>query len=208
MIFTGLEKKDDKIIIIAADCTGHGVPGAFMSMLGVAFLNEIVNKENITAPDVILNTLRDHIIKSLKQHDEKTDTKDGMDIAAFTLDMANKKIEYAGANNPLYLIRNNELIVTKADKMPVAIYVRMNPFVKHEIDIIPGDILYVFSDGFVDQFGGPKGRKFMTKAFKQLLVDLQDKPMSEQKTILDKTFEDWKGNNEQIDDVLVMGVKV
>ncbi|MCK4664097.1 MAG: SpoIIE family protein phosphatase [Bacteroidales bacterium] len=206
--FYWIGKHSNKVIIIAADCTGHGVPGAFMSMLGTAFLNEIINKENKTSPDEILNILRNNVVKALKQEGEESKSKDGMDVAILTLDTGTNKLEYAGANNPFYLIRNKELIETKANKMPVAIYLKMEPFTKHEIELQTGDSLYIFSDGFADQFGGPKGRKFMYKPFKKLLIEMQGKPMCEQKEILDKTFEDWKNDNEQIDDVLVIGVSI
>lgn len=201
-------KQNNTVIIIAADCTGHGVPGAFMSMLGTAFLNEIVNKEGITEPNEILNSLRKFVIKSLKQEHEQSKSKDGMDMSVFCLDTENNKLEYAGANNPLYLYRNNELIETKANKMPVAIYVKMEEFTKHEFQLEKGDTLYMFSDGYADQFGGPKNRKFMYKPFKRLLLEFQDKSMADQKDILDKAFEDWRGENEQIDDVLVVGIRI
>ncbi|MFH1320407.1 MAG: SpoIIE family protein phosphatase [Bacteroidota bacterium] len=162
-----------------------------------------------------MNHLRDQIIKSLKQHSEGSDSKDGMDVAVFVLDTKARQIEYAGANNPLYLLRNNELIETKGDKMPVAIYDIMHPFTKHTISVQENDVLYIFSDGYADQFGGPKEKKFRYKPFKQLLIDNQDKPMKEQKEILEKTFEDWKSylddngkSYEQIDDILLMGVRI
>jgi len=210
--FYWIGKNNDKIIIIAADCTGHGVPGAFMSMLGIAFLNEIINKEDITSPDKILNALRDHIIESLKQHGREGDTKDGMDVAAVTIDTSSNKISFAGANNPLYIIRsadnNHELIEIKGDKMPVAIHEQMQPFKENEILLMPDDSLYIFSDGFADQFGGPKGKKFKYKPFKKLLLENRGKSMKEQKEIMENAFNTWKGDQEQVDDVLIMGIKI
>lgn len=203
-----------KVVIIAADCTGHGVPGAFMSMLGVAFLNEIVNKEQISDPGKILNRLRQEIIRALKQHGRAEgevnlkDMKDGMDVAAMTIDPEGKTVLFSGANNPLYLIRNDELVETKGNKMPVAIHQNMDDFTCHEFSVLKGDILYVFSDGFPDQFGGPNGKKFKYAPFKELLVGMKDKPMNEQKEILEKTFTTWMEGYEQIDDVMVIGVKI
>ncbi len=219
--FYWLGKYGNKIVILAADCTGHGVPGAFMSMLGVAFLNEIVNKENITSPADILNKLREDIIKALKQKGKEGESKDGMDVAAITIDTETNKLEYSGANNPLYIVKSKKVKVEsekidefeglteiKANKQPVAIYIKMEPFINHEINLQKNDIIYIFSDGYADQFGGPKGKKFKYKPFKRLLLENINKPMKKQKEILNKTFEEWKGELEQIDDVLVLGIKI
>ncbi|MFH2142469.1 MAG: tetratricopeptide repeat protein [Bacteroidota bacterium] len=206
--FYWINKLDKKIIIIAADCTGHGVPGAFMSMLGFAFLNEIVNKERITSPSRILDRLRENIILALKQHGNLSEQRDGMDVAAITIDMDNLQMEYSGANNPLYMIRNNELIETKADKMPVSVYPKMNPFSNFSSQLNKNDVIYIFSDGFADQFGGKSGKKYKYSKFKELLMSINDKPMKEQEMILNNSFEDWKGNFDQIDDVLVIGIKI
>lgn len=219
--FYWLGKYGNKIVILAADCTGHGVPGAFMSMLGVAFLNEIINKENITSPADILNNLRDYIIKALKQKGKRGESKDGMDVAAITIDTENNKLEYSGANNPLYIVKSKKmkdeselndelegLTEIKPNKQPVAIYEKMVPFTNHEINLQKNDTIYIFSDGYADQFGGPKGKKYKYKPFKRLLLENINKPMKQQKEILDKTFEDWKGELEQIDDVLVLGIKI
>jgi len=179
-----------------------------MSMLGIAFLNEIVNKEIITRPSEILNKLRDKIIKALKQKGEIGEQRDGMDVAVITIDLENKLLKFAGANNPLYLIRNNELIEQKGNKMPVSIYYKMGEFTTHEIPINKGDVIYIFTDGYADQFGGPNGKKFKYKAFKELLLRNANKPMSEQKEILDKTLINWQGKNSQIDDILITGIKI
>jgi serine phosphatase RsbU (regulator of sigma subunit) len=214
--FYWIGKKENKVIVVGGDCTGHGVPGAFMSLLGIAYLNEIVNTKNIVSPDEILNSLRLHIIKTLNQNSLNGDSKDGIDMTVITIDVTNNKIEFAGANNSLYLITDNKLRETKGDKMPVAIHEIMKPFSKHEWNIQKDDTIYVFSDGFADQFGGPRGKKFKYNAFRKLLLDVHHNPMWKQKILIEEVFEDWKGHTnpdtaqkyEQIDDVLVMGIKV
>lgn len=202
-------KKDDSIIIAAGDCTGHGVPGAFMSMLGHAFLEEIVNTREISDAAMILNQLRDEIINTLKQKGLTGEARDGMDISLVIIDRESGKLDYAGANNPLYLIRNGKLIKYEADKMPIGIhFISFTPFNNHQIDILKNDYLYLFSDGYADQFGGPKGKKFMYKPFQELLLRNHSKPMEIQKEILETEFEKWKGDREQVDDVMVIGMKI
>jgi serine phosphatase RsbU (regulator of sigma subunit) len=194
-------------IIISADCTGHGVPGAFMSMLGVTMLNEIVNGKHIFMPDQIIENLRDGIIKALNQVAEEDSIKDGMDIAVCVIDFDKNILWYAGANNPLYLIRGGELIHYRADKMPVAIHYKMVPFTQHKIDLQRGDAFYIFSDGFSDQFGGPKQKKFMSMQLKETLVAMAGKPMLEQGQRLNDIFEEWRGDTPQVDDVTLIGVR-
>jgi len=213
--FYWMTQKDNKIIIAAADCTGHGVPGAFMSMLGIAFLNEIVNRitENkhvfSLQANEILNQLRNYIIQSLHQDQDKSDSKDGIDIALTIIDFNNKKIQFAGAHNSLILIRNNEIIEKKADRMPVAIHKKADKsFTNHELDIKEDDMIYLFSDGYPDQIGGSKGRKFMSRKFKELLLEIHQKPMEEQKQILNNKFEEWKSGYQQLDDVLIIGTRL
>lgn len=207
--FYWFTKQQNKMVLVAADCTGHGVPGAFMSMLGVSFLYEIVNKEGIMEPARILNILRDFIKLTLSQTGKQDEQKDGMDISLSTLDLVNMKLEWAGAYNPLVLIRNNEVIEYKADKMPVAIHVSDHqPFTNHVIDLQPGDVFYMYSDGFPDQFGGGDGRKYMSKRFKQFLLDVHQKPMEEQKEILHQEHLNWRGETDQIDDIVIFGVRV
>jgi serine phosphatase RsbU (regulator of sigma subunit) len=201
-------RRDDITIIVAADCTGHGVPGAFMSMLGIAFLNEIVNKEGITKPNEILNRLREQVMTQLHQTGEDGESKDGMDVSLYVIDHKNMKLRFAGAYNPLYVIRDSEVIQLKADRMPIGYYIKLNPFTMEEMDLQKGDCLYNSSDGYPDQFGGPDERKFMTKRFKQLLIDIHQKPMAEQRTILDTTIDEWRGPIEQIDDIIVIGVRI
>ena len=200
---------DNKIFIAAADCTGHGVPGALMSMLGITFLNETINKTpNIHAHE-ILNELRIHIISSLRQTGSSGESRDGLDIALCIIDHEKQILEYAGANNPLYLIRNNELTETKADKMPIGIHRRAKEsFQNHIIKLQKDDLIYIFSDGFADQFGGEYGRKFLSANFKKLLIENFSKTLNDQKVILEKTFEEWKGDRKQLDDILIIGFKI
>jgi serine phosphatase RsbU (regulator of sigma subunit) len=205
--FYWVSAKDNIQVIIAADCTGHGVPGAFMSMLGVSMLNEIVNEKHIIMPDQILENLREGVIKSLKQVVDEDTVKDGMDIAIITIDFSQNTLWYSGANNPLYLVRGGELTHYRADKMPVAIHYRMTPFTLHKIDIQKGDAFYIFSDGYADQFGGPNQKKFMTAKLKETLVEISSKPMLEQGERLNQLFEEWRGDNPQVDDVTLIGVR-
>jgi serine phosphatase RsbU (regulator of sigma subunit) len=194
-------------VIISADCTGHGVPGAFMSMLGVTMLNEIVNGKHILMPDQIIDNLRQGIIKSLKQVPGQDSIKDGMDIAVCVVDFEKNILWYAGANNPLYLVRGGELIHYRADRMPVAIHYKMGPFTLHRIDLQKGDAFYIFSDGFADQFGGPNQRKFMSMQLRETLVALSGMPMLKQGEELNRIFEEWRGDSPQIDDVIMIGVR-
>lgn len=217
--FYWMSQKGDNIIFAAVDCTGHGVPGAFMSMLGVSFLNKLVNESGIITPSQILDSLRENIIISLKQKGSIDTTKDGMDVAICSIDMKNMHLQFAGANNPLFIIRkeNEEYVVleTRGDKMPVGFYSRMENFTNNEIDLLPGDSLYMFSDGFLDQFGGPEGRKFMKPRFKQMLIDNQGLSMSEQRGAFNNILENWINHERegedlygQIDDVILIGVRV
>jgi serine phosphatase RsbU (regulator of sigma subunit) len=194
-------------IIISADCTGHGVPGAFMSMLGVTMLNEIVNGKHILMPDQIIENLRQGIIKSLNQVAEEDSIKDGMDIAVCVVDFEKNLLWYAGANNPLYLVRGGELTHYRADKMPVAIHYKMAPFTLHKIELQKGDAFYIFSDGYADQFGGPKQKKFMSMQLKETLVAMSGKPMLQQGERLNEIFEEWRGDSPQVDDVTLMGIR-
>ncbi len=211
-------------VIAAVDCTGHGVPGAFMSMLGSALLNEIVNKEYITHPGVILRHLRKEVIRSLHQKGHTGELKDGMDITLCVIDFEKMKLQFSGANNPLYLIRNKScpelntgspttsgshtLYDIRGDRMPISIHESMNDFKVNEIDLEPGDILYLFSDGYADQFGGQAEKKLSYRTFRNMLLDNASSPMAEQKMNLERAFIDWKGNHNQVDDVLVVGIRV
>ncbi len=205
-----MAQKDNKTIIAAADCTGHGVPGAFMSLLGVSFLKEIINKIAEVKANTILDMLRETVINALNQAggENEGQTKDGMDMALCILDLNSFELQFSGANNPLYLIRNGELIETKADKMPIGVYDFKQPFSNNIIPLQKNDSFYIFSDGYADQFGGPKGKKFMYKKLKELLISIQDKTMQEQIKIIDKTIKDWQGDLFQVDDQLIIGIKI
>jgi serine phosphatase RsbU (regulator of sigma subunit)/tetratricopeptide (TPR) repeat protein len=200
-------------ILAAADCTGHGVPGAFMSMLGMSYLNEIVHRREITQANQVLNELRKQVRNSLRQYGETEEAKDGIDMALCVVDEKNKKLEYSGANIPLYLIRDKngtpELTEVKADRMPLGYYQgKFKSFTNHDIQLEFGDVIYLFSDGFIDQKGGKQGKKFLSKNFRELLLEIHDEPLRDQKTILDKTITEWIGEHSQIDDILVMGFRV
>ncbi|MCX6329471.1 MAG: SpoIIE family protein phosphatase [Bacteroidia bacterium] len=200
-------RKNGKIIIAAGDCTGHGVPGAFMSMLGHAFLDEIINTKEIKNAAAILNLLRDEVIITLKQKGTTGEARDGMDISLVILDLKAGVLDYAGANNPLYIIRDGKMLKFAADRMPIGIhFISFTPFTNQKIEIRKGDYLYLFSDGYADQFGGPKGKKYMYKPFQYLLLQNHSKPLQTQKEVLDDTFEKWKGDRDQVDDVMVIGI--
>ncbi len=196
-------------IAVAADCTGHGVPGGFMSMLGISFITQIIGSKTDLKANEVLNELRKLVISALHQTGEIGGSKDGMDIAISIIDEETNTLQFAGANNPLILIRNNELTHIKGDKMPIGIHIRGDlSFTNNVMQIQKGDAIYTFSDGYVDQFGGADGRKFMIKHFKELLLEIHQKPMSEQKVILDETLRNWHGKSPRIDDVVVMGVRI
>jgi serine phosphatase RsbU (regulator of sigma subunit) len=194
---------------VTGDCTGHGVPGAFMSLLNISKLNETINQKNITRPDLVFNDIRNEITRALNPEDSTEDSKDGMDAVLCKLDLRGMKLQYAAANNSFYVIRNKEVIVCKADKMHVGkAFNTTGLFTYCEMDLQKGDCIYTFSDGYSDQFGGPNRKRFKSVQLKELLLNIAEKPMIEQKNILNDKFESWKGNIEQIDDVLVIGVRV
>ncbi|MDY0197971.1 MAG: SpoIIE family protein phosphatase [Tenuifilaceae bacterium] len=207
--FYWISQKDNLVVVVAADCTGHGVPGAFMSMMGVSFLNDIVNVEGIIHPDAILNNLRQKIKTAFDKTGRDTQRQDGMDVAICTIDQSNQELMYAGAYNPLYIIREGVLIEYKADKMPVGSYPRdKEKFTMHRVELKPNDRLYMFSDGYVSQFGGPDRRKFMARPFKELLLKISALPMAEQQTQLEDTMDMWQSSQDQVDDILVIGIQV
>jgi tetratricopeptide (TPR) repeat protein len=204
-----ITQKNNKVICVSADCTGHGVPGAFMSMLGIAFLNEILSKQDELHTDEILNDLRSHVIKSLHQTGREGESQDGMDVALYIIDLEKMKLEYSGANISLYVFRDSELIELKADKMPIGIHVKADiPFTRNNIDIEKNDMLYTNTDGYPDQFGGPSQKKFMVRNFKNVLAEIHNLPVEEQKHKLINVFNDWKNGFAQVDDVLVVGVRI
>ncbi len=206
--FYWVHQKDKKIIITVADCTGHGVPGAFMSIIGASFINEIVNINNIIQPNEILDNLKGKIINSLQQSSRDDSIRDGMDMSICVIDAENNTLNFAGANNSIYIVRDDELIEVSPDKMPVSIYKNITkPFTNHKIKLTKGDLIYMFTDGYADQFGGEKAKKFKYRQFKQMFLQIREAGMFEQKIILDKTIERWAGDLEQVDDILVLGIR-
>lgn len=234
--FYWFASRDDMLFIVAADCTGHGVPGAFMSMLGISFLDEIVVKSGVTETNRILDALRQHVITSLRQTGKSMEesTKDGMDLAMVAIDRKKRSVQFSGAYNPLYGVRKlktsekkkiasgkeldlergamyNEthlLFQVKGDQMPIGISEKDHDFQAHTIPYDDDLTIYLFSDGYVDQFGGPTGKKFMSKNFKKLLLDIQDHPFSKQYDLLDRSLKDWMADISQIDDILVIGMRL
>lgn len=207
--FYWVSETEDKVLFSAVDCTGHGVPGAFMSLIGANALNQIVNEKE-DKPSNILNRLNKLSSEALNKSEEGRDkVRDGMDLALCSISKDFKTLEYAGANNPLYIVRDGDIIVTKADKFAIASFEDgAEHYTNHEFELQKGDLVYIFSDGYADQFGGVKGKKFMYRQFRDLLISIKDSNMAQQKTILDDKIEKWKGTFEQVDDILVIGVRV
>ncbi len=207
--FYWIRKIKHYLILVVADCTGHGVPGAFMSMLGISILNEVVRNREITKANEALNELRSHVKQALEQTGKEGEVDDGMDLALCVLDTETNVLQYAGANNSLYLIIDGNFRQIKADKMPVGYYPNEKPsFTNHELKLKKGDTIYLFTDGFMDQFGGKKGFKYMVANFQQFLLEISIRPMDVQETLLEQELEEWMNGWEQTDDILVMGVRV
>jgi serine phosphatase RsbU (regulator of sigma subunit) len=206
--FYWIGEKHEKVFIIAADCTGHGVPGALMSMIGLEIIDKTINDDNIVTPSDILSILNKGLEKTFsREKNIGTIIRDGMDIGLCVIDKKEKKLTYAGAFFPLYLIRNKSIIEIKGDKLIIG----MNPegfkYVDHEIELIDGDIMYMFSDGYVDQFGGSENKKFMYRRFRHLLLMIHLFPVDDQKSILEENIRSWIGKDEQLDDIMVMGFR-
>ncbi len=211
--FYWIKQVNKFVAVAAADCTGHGVPGAFMSMLGVALLNEIVRLDKEPAAGEVLDELRKRVKTSLHQENIRGATSDGMDMSLCIIDLEHKRVQYAGANSPLFIIRKSktgvtELLHIKPDRMPVGVYLKEFPFTNHVIDLQTDDTLYLFSDGYIDQFNGTTGDKYKLKRFKNTLLDISKHPMQKQKELLTEEFDAWRGNIKQLDDILVVGVKI
>lgn len=206
--FYSFEVQNGREIIAAADCTGHGVSGAIMSMIGNALLKQIIVEKNITDPAEILHRLNEGVIEALKQ--AENNTHDGMDIALCSFDLQHNKLIFAGANRPLWLIRRGELETFASDKFPIGglQIERSRPFTNRTIDLLQGDTIYIFSDGYADQFGGDAGKKLMTKKFKEILLSIQDQPMAAQGDYLMQFIKEWMGPHEQVDDLLVIGIRI
>jgi tetratricopeptide (TPR) repeat protein len=198
-----------QIYFTVADCTGHGVPGAFMSMIGTSLLNEFIIENNIEDTAEVLTKMREQIIKSLDQKGLQGENKDGMDMALCKYDPYKGTVQYSGAYNPLIHISENQINQLKGDSQPVGLHTgKKLPFTNKEIQVAKGDMLYIYSDGFPDQFGGEKGKKYLSGKFKKFLLSISDKPIDEQNTLIKAEFTNWIGDHEQIDDVCVMGVRI
>jgi serine phosphatase RsbU (regulator of sigma subunit)/HAMP domain-containing protein len=207
--FYWIEKKGDLVYFAAVDCTGHGVPGAFMSLVGHNILSDILKNTSATRPGEILDRLREGVVNSLKVDDSGKQAKDGMDMTLCAINYETLELQYAAAFNPLYLVRNGELTLYPANKFPIGSYVGdKNGFDNHLIQLQKGDQIFIFSDGYADQFGGPNGKKFMVGNFRKLLTQITPLRSEQQKEKLDETLLTWQGGQEQVDDVLVIGVKV
>ena len=208
--FYWIDKKNEWNYFAAVDCTGHGVPGAFMSIVGYNLLKDILKNTDSIEPSIIMDKMNDGVAHTL--HTNTTSgkqTKDGMDMTLCAINYKTLELQFSGAFNPLYIIRGEELIQYKADKFPVGMFIgEKQKFTNHCIQLQKGDTIYIFSDGYADQFGGPKGKKFMAGNFRQLLSDVSKMPIEKQKTLLNQTIEEWRGNLEQVDDILIIGVKV
>jgi len=201
--------RNNRMIVAVADCTGHGVPGAFMSIMGINFLNEIVSRTEILKANEILDELREHLIRSLGQTGQKDETRDGMEMALCIIDLENNQLQFSGAFRPLYIFRNKELIEIKGDRMPIGIYDEEElSFTNREMKVQDNDVFYLFTDGYVDQIGGPDRKTYKSRKFKKLLSDIHLKPLKEQKSILEKEHNAWRSEIEQIDDILIMGIKL
>jgi serine phosphatase RsbU (regulator of sigma subunit) len=206
--FYWIGEKGDKIFVVAADCTGHGVPGALMSMIGLEIIEKTVNEDNIEIPSQVLAVLNKGLEKTFsREKNIGTIIRDGMDIGLCVIDKKRKKMEYAGAFFPLYLIRNNSLIEIKGDKIIIGMNPEGKSYTDHEFDLMEDDMLYIFSDGYVDQFGGSENKKFMYRRFRYLLLNIHRFSVNDQKSILDENIKTWMGRNVQVDDIMVIGFR-
>lgn len=204
-----MAKKEKVVILAVADCTGHGVPAAFMSILGISLLNEIVNKSEILKANEMLNQLRIQLTKVLHRSWKHKETREGMEVALCIFDFGNGKLQYSGASRPLYLIRNNDLYELRGDTEPIGIYFEnKESFTFQELQTEKNDVIYLSSDGYVDQIGGDERKTFRSKNFKDLLIKIHTKPLKEQMIILDRTIEKWRGGIDQVDDITILGVKI
>ncbi len=207
--FYWTKKMEDKLLVAVADCTGHGVPGAFLSMLGISSMNEIINRNEGLKANEILEKLRDFMITSLHQTGSKGETQDGIEISICIIDQKAGTLEFSGANRPVYLVRGGAIQQLKPDRMPIGIYDHnVLPYTSQTVKIKKNDALYLFSDGYVDQLGGPSRKTFRSRKFRELLIEIQQEPMENQKRILDKSLARWQGDVEQIDDIVVIGIRL
>lgn len=201
-----LEKKGF-VYIAVADCTGHGVPGAMLSMLGISYLNELNSSQELLTPGKILDLLKAKVVNELSQIDSSITVADGMDISLLRMDLKTGNLVWAGANNPLYILSNNDLTIINSTRQSIGYSDTVIPFVDHQVSHVPNAIYYLFSDGYIDQFGGSKGKKLKQSGFKKKLFEIAEQPLSAQLTVLENYFEDWKGSFDQIDDVTILAIK-
>ncbi len=208
--FYFLTNNGNKVIFALSDCTGHGVPGGFMTMLGTGLLKQVYSKNDVVSPDEALNTIRDKIISSLNQTNDLDiiGNKDGMDMVLCVLDKETLMMDFASANQTVFICRGSEIIELKGDRMPVGIHTVMNKFTLQQVQLQKDDIIYFFSDGMVDVFGGPRRRRLYKKGLQKIILSCSDKPMAVQKEIIDEKVMKWQGDNGQIDDMLMFGIKV
>lgn len=208
--FYFVEDLGEEVIFAAVDCTGHGIPGALISVIGFNYIHRAVTEKKLSQPSDILKFLDVGVNERLRQTDNESGVKDGMELSLCNLNKKTRVLQYSGAYNPIYIISNNELKIIKADKFEIGV----NPdgvaddYNNHTIQLSKGDCVYLFSDGYADQFGGPKGKKFMYKQLREKLIEVNHLPMEEQHKILSSAFHKWKSNEEQVDDVLLIGVRV
>jgi serine phosphatase RsbU (regulator of sigma subunit) len=206
--FYWIGEKGDRIFVVAADCTGHGVPGALMSMIGHEIVENTINENNIEMPSQVLSVLNKGLEKTFnREKNIGTIIRDGMDVGLCVIDKKRKKLTYSGAFFPLYLIRNKTLSEIKGDKLIIGMNPDGLPYTDHEYDLKDDDILYIFSDGYVDQFGGIDNKKFMYRRFRYLLLSIHGFPFDNQKAILDENIRNWMGKNVQVDDMMVIGFR-
>ncbi len=206
--FYWIGEKGDKIFIAAADCTGHGVPGALMSMIGIEIIEKTINVENIEQPSQVLSVLNRELEKTFsREKNIGTIIRDGMDIGLCVIDRKNRKLEFAGAFFPLYLIRDDQLLELKDDKIIIGMNPSNSLYTNHEVELKEGDMFYIFSDGYADQFGGALNKKFMYRRFRYLLMTIHNFPVNDQKAILEDNIKKWMNGNIQVDDMLVIGFR-
>ncbi len=208
--FYFVEKKNNYVFFSSVDCTGHGVPGALMSVVGFNYLHQAIMEKGIVQPDAILSHLDEGVTDRLRQTGGESGVKDGMDLGLCALNLDTRELQFAGAYNPLYVVTKDGLTETKADKLPIGMNEDgvVDVYKNHTFQLEKGDCVYVFSDGYADQFGGPHGKKFKYAQLREVLAGLFNVPMQDQKKALIKAFEDWKGDEAQIDDICIIGVRV
>lgn len=207
--FYWVSKKMNFLYIALADCTGHGVPGAFLSILGISFLNQIVDRDVSVSASGVLNRLREYVMKALNQTGMESEQKDGIDMAMCRIDTKTNQLQFAGAFNSIYVVKNhNRMVEIPGDKMPIGIAAEEETsFQNHEVELNDDDMVYLFSDGYVDQFGGSEGKKYKYRPFRNLLLDICKQPMEKQKRALMENINTWKGDLPQLDDISIFGFR-